>query len=162
MTLAAIDHLVLGVVFIDHDGRALAMNRSAARTFAHRSIDGKIAPSLIGECGRVAFDGLVVLVCPIGVMPLVDGAAAVLFVADPDVRIEAIRERLGELYGLTAAEARVAGELLRGLSVEEIATSLRVSKQTVRTQLRRIFGKTGTGRQGELIRLLLTGPASQP
>jgi DNA-binding CsgD family transcriptional regulator len=167
MDLRAIDHLVLGVVFLDRDGRALAMNRSAGRSFERRGLDGpwgKIPRALVerargGGCGACHFDGLDVLVCPLSVMPLVDQAAAVAFITDPAQRIEAARERLGELYGLTAAEERVAAELMQGASVEEIAAELHLSPHTVRTQLKRIYGKTSTNRQGELIRLLLTGPA---
>ncbi len=66
---------------------------------------------------------------------------------------------LSALYGLTPAEASVASLLMQGRSAEEICAELRVQMNTTRTHMKRVFSKTGTGRQGELIRLLLTGPA---
>jgi DNA-binding CsgD family transcriptional regulator len=55
---------------------------------------------------------------------------------------------------LTPAEARVAGLIAEGRSVEEITGSLSVSSNTVRTQLKSVFTKTGVGRQAELVTLL--------
>lgn len=57
-------------------------------------------------------------------------------------------------FGLTAAEARLAIALCHGCRVEEAAREFSLSRNTVRTQLRRVFAKTGTGRQADLIRLL--------
>jgi DNA-binding CsgD family transcriptional regulator/PAS domain-containing protein len=61
---------------------------------------------------------------------------------------------LAELFSLTLAEARVAASLVSGLSVQEIAAELRITRETVRTHLRRILSKTNTRRQGELISLV--------
>jgi DNA-binding CsgD family transcriptional regulator len=66
---------------------------------------------------------------------------------------------LCELHGLTPAEARLAAALVRGFSLEEAAAELVISRNTARTHLKRVFAKTGTCRQGELISLLLSGPA---
>ena len=41
-----------------------------------------------------------------------------------------------------------------GLSPEEIAGDLQVSRETVRNQIKAIFGKTGTHRQSELAALV--------
>jgi DNA-binding NarL/FixJ family response regulator len=62
--------------------------------------------------------------------------------------------RLGR-YGLTAAETRLASMLMEGLALEQIATRLGVSRNTLRSQLRQIFRKTGTRRQAELVSRLL-------
>lgn len=71
---------------------------------------------------------------------------------------------LEELYGLTHAEARVASRVGRGLAVKEIAADLHISVETVRTHLKRIYAKTGTRRQAELVRLILEegAPAGEP
>lgn len=69
-------------------------------------------------------------------------------------------ETLREIYRLTAAEAKVAALLMKGQSVKQAAEELRISMSTVRTHLARLLHKTGTRRQAELVRLLLTGPAS--
>jgi len=55
---------------------------------------------------------------------------------------------------LTSAEARVASLVAAGASPEEIAFELQVSRETVRNQIKAIFGKTGTHRQSELAALV--------
>jgi DNA-binding CsgD family transcriptional regulator len=62
---------------------------------------------------------------------------------------------LREMFSLTPAEARVTGKLIQGRSAEEIAVDLGLSVGTVRTHIRRVLSKTATGRQGELISLVL-------
>ena len=66
---------------------------------------------------------------------------------------------LRQLYRLSASEVQVCWRLANGETLEEIATSLNIGKETVRSQLKRIFVKTGTSRQSELVRLVLVGPA---
>lgn len=60
-----------------------------------------------------------------------------------------------ERLGLTAAETRIATRLVDGRSPREIAAELGVGVSTVRTHLARIFAKTGTSRQAELVSFLL-------
>jgi DNA-binding CsgD family transcriptional regulator len=61
---------------------------------------------------------------------------------------------LVETFGLTRAEARLASIIATGASPEQAAEQLEISRQTVRTQLKAVFAKTRTHRQGELIALL--------
>jgi DNA-binding CsgD family transcriptional regulator len=59
---------------------------------------------------------------------------------------EDITVRLADLrrpFGLTATEARVAEQLLSGRTAEETALSLHVSLETVRTHIKRTYGKLG-------------------
>jgi len=63
---------------------------------------------------------------------------------------------LGATFGLTPAEARVAGYLAQGITPKEVAATCGVSLCTVRTQIRTVFAKTGVRRQSDLVRLLLT------
>lgn len=58
---------------------------------------------------------------------------------------------LQSAYGLTAAEAEVALRLGDGDRVEDIAETRGVSVNTVRVQIRNIFGKLGVRRQSELV-----------
>ena len=69
-------------------------------------------------------------------------------------------DALKEWFGLTPAECTLVRELDHGSTLEEIARSLGVSKHTVRDHLKSVFRKTGTRRQAELLRLVLTGPSS--
>ncbi|ANL93606.1 helix-turn-helix transcriptional regulator [Rhizobium phaseoli] len=58
------------------------------------------------------------------------------------------------LFGLTGAEAKVAGLLATGKELSHVADICNVSYETARTHLRAIFGKTDTSKQGQLIALL--------
>lgn len=64
-------------------------------------------------------------------------------------------EVLKRSFLLTPAELRLAEELLIGGTLPEIAARLRIAHETVRSQLRSLFHKTGTDRQIKLLRLLL-------
>ena len=68
-------------------------------------------------------------------------------------------ETLQRLYGLSPAEAELAAGLASGLSLAEFAEETERSVETARKTLKRVFAKTETGRQGELIQRLLSGPA---
>jgi DNA-binding CsgD family transcriptional regulator len=67
---------------------------------------------------------------------------------------------LMELYALTPAEAELAQCLSQGNSLEAAAKSRNVTLNTARSQLKQIFAKTNTNRQGELLQLVLSGVAS--
>lgn len=82
---------------------------------------------------------------------------AAVFITDPDAAAEPSIEQLRGLYGLTPAETALALRLTEGQSVSAAAAELGVSQNTVRTHLKRLFSKTGTKRQGELVSLLLRG-----
>lgn len=69
-------------------------------------------------------------------------------------RAPGIRNRLENLYGLTRAEAEMTLLLAQGESLDGIATVRSVRVDTVRTQLRSVFKKTGMHRQGELVSLV--------
>jgi DNA-binding CsgD family transcriptional regulator len=68
---------------------------------------------------------------------------------------------LGKLYDLTPAELRVASALLDGNSPEEYAQQAGVTQNTVSSQLKSLFRKTGTRRQSELVALLSRVPPLQ-
>jgi DNA-binding CsgD family transcriptional regulator len=63
-------------------------------------------------------------------------------------------ELVQSLFGLTAAEARVARSLTMGQTVDEIASEKGVSSHTVRSQVRGVLEKTGLRRQADVIALL--------
>jgi len=88
-----------------------------------------------------------------------DGAVAVMYLGDPDFERTFNHERIAKLYGLSRAESRVAALLAAGYRLEQTADLLGVAYETVRKHLKQIFSKTGTYRQAELVRILVTGPA---
>jgi DNA-binding CsgD family transcriptional regulator len=64
-------------------------------------------------------------------------------------------------FGATPAEMRILDLLLKGLTTGEIADTLNISFNTVRTHLKALFAKTDTCRQTDLVRLAAStvGPA---
>ncbi len=94
------------------------------------------------------------------------GAPAVLVcVTDPDAKVLLPQAQLVALFGLTQAEAALAGSLLAGQELRDIAEHSGRSIHTLRSQLATLMAKTHTGRQSELVRLLsrlpLTGEPSR-
>ncbi len=61
---------------------------------------------------------------------------------------------LAHIFGLTPAEVKVAVLCRMGLRVNEIAVRLKLSKETVRSELAHIFAKAGVSSQTELASLL--------
>ena len=64
------------------------------------------------------------------------------------------REVLADLFGLTAAELRLAECLVQGISPSQYALRQSLSQNTVRNQLKSIFEKTGARRQSDLVSLI--------
>jgi DNA-binding CsgD family transcriptional regulator len=87
-------------------------------------------------------------------------AICIIFVSDPEWRQITTIDMLKTLYGLTNAEAELVQLLMQGHSLESTAEHRGVTMNTARSQLKQVFAKTETNRQGELLRLLLTGVGS--
>ncbi len=79
---------------------------------------------------------------------------AALIVLDMDDCPLPDEDLLRDVFLLTPAEVRLARNLSCGKSLVEIAEEVGVGVQTLRVQLKMLFVKTGTRRQGELISLL--------
>jgi DNA-binding CsgD family transcriptional regulator/PAS domain-containing protein len=87
--------------------------------------------------------------------PFHSGPAVLVCASDLEAEVSLPEQRLRDLFGLTPAEARVALALFDGLSPADVAASLGLSFHTVRNQLVRVFEKTGTNRQTDLVRLMM-------
>lgn len=61
-----------------------------------------------------------------------------------------------EQFGLTGSEARLALHLAEGHSLQEAGTLLHLTRETARNYSKRIYEKTGSRGQADLVRLLLT------
>jgi DNA-binding CsgD family transcriptional regulator len=85
---------------------------------------------------------------------------AAIFISDPEHRIALDKAEVANHYGLTLAEAAVLVGLANGQSLLDIAADRSISKNTVRSHLQRVFDKTDTSRQAELVKLVLSGPAA--
>ncbi|VTZ23317.1 Transcriptional regulator, LuxR family [Methylocella tundrae] len=62
---------------------------------------------------------------------------------------------LARTFSLTPSEAKLACIIARGAGPDTAAAELNISRETARNQLKSIFAKTATHRQGELVALLL-------
>lgn len=62
-------------------------------------------------------------------------------------------------FGLTPAETRVVEGIVAGLTLAEVAHAAGISRETVRTQVKAVYAKTGARSQAELVRLALSHPA---
>jgi DNA-binding CsgD family transcriptional regulator/PAS domain-containing protein len=81
-------------------------------------------------------------------------ASVAVFTKDPIQTPLMPGEAFARLYKLTGGELRVLLALAQGLGAKEAAEMLGISEPTVRTHLQRIFSKTETARQADLVRLL--------
>lgn len=174
-----LDWLDLGVIIADAAARPVRLNRRAEAIVARK--DGLFATAfgitaaLPEESSRLrqaiaaaATGGarlrlsrpsgappLLVTVIPVRGAGDADGSWVALFVMDPGTAGTPSPALLQELFGLTAAEAVFAAEISRGDGLQAVADRLAIAPTTARTHLTRIFEKTGTRRQAELVRLLM-------
>jgi DNA-binding CsgD family transcriptional regulator len=103
---------------------------------------------------KVARTSLIVRVLPgpeLDCWPDKENRAALLTVYDEENSVQVDEAVLRKLYGLTRGEAALATVLLKGKSIDEAAEELFISPHTARTHLKRIFMKTDTHRQTELV-----------
>ncbi|SFL48689.1 helix-turn-helix transcriptional regulator [Methylobacterium pseudosasicola] len=173
-----IEHFEQGVAVTDRSGRALFLNRAAQDLIRKgllrlqngclcsgspehgAAIARLIARCAIGAgcCVRLAGDSgtLLIAACAIPsnavLLRVLDPASAPL--PDPGV--------LQDQFGFTPAEAALATDILAGNDLAASAARRRITLHTARAHLRRLFEKTGTRRQAELMRLLLLCPLPIP
>jgi DNA-binding CsgD family transcriptional regulator len=107
----------------------------------------RITAYLGGEVPQVV---LATLVCTGAESP----GRFLLLVELPRAQGRRVAHSVAPLFGLSAAEVRVLGELLEGRAPAAIAEACGTSMATVRTQISSILGKTGTRGQTELLLLL--------
>lgn len=181
---AAADRLAFGLLLLDGCGRVRYANAEAERLLAagrlRRGRDSRlVGPSsaprrgldallgrvtILREAASVRLDpgdgpGLRLVGMPLPLRRrdfagLVPSAECVVFAFDeaagpvPPIRL------IAELYGLTAAEARLTQALLSGETLGDYGDRTGHTRNTLKAQLASIFHKTGTSRQTELIRQL--------
>ncbi|GIL01344.1 MAG: hypothetical protein BroJett030_12430 [Alphaproteobacteria bacterium] len=182
----ALDRLNVGVIVVDGHGRATSVSavaerllharnglqlqagrlraanatedralQAAIRAAGQRGAAGEPAPSrglsLTKDSGARTL-GIVV-------RPVATGAQhgpVAVYVRDCEAAPEVASEYVRQIFDLTPAEAAVTRRLTAGLSLEDAAASLAISRNTARAHLRSIFSKSGITRQTELVRLVLS------
>lgn len=139
---------------------------------ATRSLDLELSKALgAGQGQTSALNGVVSLprrgrmplVLMLAPMRLKDAlrmrGAALLFVFDPEATPSITADTVRQLFGLSKREAELAAALCSGCTLDELAAERGTSINTVRSQLKSVFNKTGTSRQADLVSLLLASPA---
>jgi len=81
-------------------------------------------------------------------------AAAALFVRKAELQYPSPPEVIGRTYDLTPAELRVLLGIVEIGGVPEVAAAFGIADTTVKTHLGRLYAKTGTGRQADLVKLV--------
>jgi len=98
------------------------------------------------------------------VLPLTSGArrragvaysaVAAVFVRKAALELPHPLETIASTFQLTPAEMRVLMTIVQLGGIPEVAPVLGISEATVKTHLQRIFGKTDTSRQADLVKLV--------
>jgi len=181
--LSGLDLLPIAVLILDQQGKILVANRTAKEVIrlggtmvvvddalaVESVLHNKTFRQLIGGSGQRIPGGFVVpratlkptaiLVVPIPHNGKPGYPASIVFVTDPEIPCLADTALLARLFGFTPAEARVAALVMRGKAVGDIAEELGITAHTTRNHLKRLFSKTHTNKQGELVHALLSSPA---
>jgi DNA-binding CsgD family transcriptional regulator len=182
----AIDRLAIGIFVVDANGQVIVKNSFAdcilaQRDGLHLESDGihsssqaaerllrhvaqgeddirRESPSVIylpRRAGRRELRLVPLGVCANGTPCSAPDCSRTFYVTDPDQEFEVPEEAM-QLFHLSPGECALARELLRGHSVESAAAQLSIRTETARGRLKKIFFKTGTNRQSDLMRLLLS------
>lgn len=87
--------------------------------------------------------------------------AVCVVITDPEAKDLLPHDLLRDIFGLTAAEAKLAALIASGQELRTAAAGLGITYGTARARLAVVFQKTQTTRQAELVALLLTTVANR-
>jgi DNA-binding CsgD family transcriptional regulator len=175
-----IDHLLAAVFIVDSTGYVYYMNRYGQQLIetgsvfkvrdgriicvSHRDQTALLAAIMAGRSGDAAValttrddEKLVATILPLNdsqgrEVREAPRAVAAVFIDAAAGRFEFPGEMIGKMYKLTGAELQLLLAIVRGTTLNECAERFGVSIATVKTHLQRIFAKTETSRQAELVR----------
>ncbi len=145
--------------------RLMAADQAADKAFAEIFASAGGGDAAIGTQGialpLTARDGSRYLA---HVLPLTSGArrqagvgfsaSMAVFVRRAQFDAPTMPEVIAKHYGLTPTELRVLLAVFESGGVADIAETLGISQATAKTHLRRLFDKTGTKRQADLVKLV--------
>lgn len=177
---AVLDGLAVAVLLVGPELRLLHANRAGEAMLRAGDPLGQrhgrlTAPNGLAAALRVALDAqpdgigrrglgiparradgeeLVLHLLPLAETGTLPGARAAIFVAPAVAPRPAPLAAIAALFDLTPTEARVLELLGAGRTNAEVAVALGIAVSTVRTHLLRLFEKTGTHRQAELVALV--------
>jgi DNA-binding CsgD family transcriptional regulator/PAS domain-containing protein len=85
---------------------------------------------------------------------VVSTAAVALFVRKASLAVPSVPQAIGSAFKLTPTELRVLMAIVEVGGVPDVATAFGIADTTVRTHVTRLFEKTGTSRQADLVKLV--------
>jgi len=183
---AALNHLGLAVVIMDHKARILFTNNAGAEVFSkedgllwgqdnicrvHKPEDTKKLHNLVVAASNndntALGQGILAISRPshsrsyngaiCSLRPHGDHQNyAIMFLSDPEKSAAPRPEIIQALFDLTPAESKLAHSIAQGERIETAAQQNGVTLSTARTYLKQIFQKTQTNRQSELVRLIIS------
>lgn len=131
--------------------------QAAIRSASQRRADGGTGPSKgLALTKASGTRTLGVMIRPAAAGAPAANSTVAIYLRDCDAVPEVEGEFVRQIFDLTPAEAAVTRRLTAGLSLEDAAHSLDISRNTARAHLRSIFSKSGITRQTELVRLVLS------
>lgn len=141
-------------------GRLQLANRGAGADLAEAIAAGAVdrldraGASILFDCPEREL-GLMVHVLPLA-KPRGGGreAVAALFLTDPVAPARPPMDGFVRRFGLTPSETRVLLGIMEGKSPRAIAAAQGIGMPTVRTHLSRLYDKTGTRGQADIVRLV--------
>jgi len=183
--LAALNRLAMGVVVVDEAARIMFANTAGTRILAEkdgllasssdicRASTASETAALHGLARRACADSMsedeasgIALTRPSLKRSLIALVApeqtdagprrAIIFVFDPERQALPQTETISRLFALSPMEGKLVRALAEGKKLEAVAQELEITVSTARTYLKQAFSKTGTGRQSELLKLVLT------
>ncbi len=183
-----LDRLSTGVMVVSRKGEVVYMNQSAAETTIAadgfsiginniiKASNSKETAKLQEACLQIdgahsdgkmlalsirrpsQREALKLIFAPLDEWSEASDRRIIIFVADPEKEALPSVEMIASFFGLTPAESNLSWQLIHGQRMEEIAATLGITISSARTYLKRIMEKTGSNRQVDLVRLLLSTP----
>lgn len=140
-TQAKLNQAILSAVSPDimemaHFSRAVMVERPSGRQEYTLNFSSLVAPNEFGS-------GL-------------DVPRAIAFITDNAEPIRLDAELLKKTYGLTPAEICLTEVMAEGLTVDEAADRIGISRNTAKSQLRSVYIKTNTNNRARLMRLIMS------
>lgn len=153
-----------GEVLQDIRGRLTACDLAANHLLQH-AVSATGQPDDPGYSGvsAIPLTGMDGTRCVIHVLPLPDRArnpghasraAAALFIQRAEPTAPRHAGVIAKAFKLTPTELRVLLALVELGGVPDVAAALGIAETTVRTHVRRLFEKTGTARQADLVKIV--------
>ena len=150
---------------IMREGRFMALDRGAGAALTEALTAASAGDASLGLRGiSVPIEGRDGAHYVAHVLPLTSGArrstgahfaaTAAVFVHRATLHTPAAPELIAKTFGLTLSELRVMLTIAKVSGVADTAAALGIGEATVKTHLQRVFAKTGTSRQADLVRLM--------